>query len=197
MTYRRACSIIAAMAAAFVLSACFTVSQNLPTGTGPVADERLVGAWRGIDSDSGQESDAFLHFLKPEDGKPLRLVWVEDRSYQIYELTTTQIGGKNVFAAKILTPLDKADGEIPDGYYLGFYEITGPTEAKFWLLDAGKVGKLIERGAVKGVKPPRNYDMATLTGTPNELALFLASADGDAARIDEPAVIRRLPPSKK
>jgi hypothetical protein len=195
MTFRRACAVVAAIAAALVLSACFTVSKNAPTGTGPINDERLVGAWRGVDADDGKEADAFLHFQKPDDEKPLRLVWVEDRSYQVYDVTTMVIGGKNVFAAKLLTPLEKTD-EIPDGFYLGFYEFKSPGEARFWLLDAEKVGKLIESGKVKGVRPPGKYDMATLTGSPAELARFLASADAQAARIDEPAAIRRLPPGK-
>jgi hypothetical protein len=195
MTFRRTCAVVAAIAAALVLSACFTVSKNAPTGTGPINDERLVGAWRGVDADDGKEADAFLHFQKPEDDKPLRLVWVEDRSYQVYDVTTMVIGGKNVFAAKLLTPLEKT-GEIPDGFYLGFYEFKSPGEARFWLLDAEKVGKLIDSGKVKGVKPPNKYDMATLTGSPAELARFLASADAQAARIDEPAAIRRLPAGK-
>ncbi len=197
MTFRRACSVVAAIAAAVLLSACFTISKNLPAGTGPINDDRLVGAWRGVDGDSGTDADAFLHFQKPDDNAPLRLVWVEDRNYQVYEVRTMQIGGKNVFAAKLLTPLDKTDGEIPEGYYLGFYEFKSPGEVKFWLLDADKVGKLIESGKVKGVKPPRSYDITTLTGSPTELARFLASADGDAARIDEAATIRRLPAGKK
>jgi hypothetical protein len=65
------------------------------------------------------------------------------------------------------------------------------------MLDATKIGKLIEKGVVKGIKPPRTYDMATLTGSPNELARFLASPEAYAARVDEPARIRRIAPGKK
>jgi hypothetical protein len=192
MTFRRACSVVAAMAVAMLLSACFTVSKNAPTGTGPIADERLIGAWRGLDSGDGKEADAFLHFLKPDKDDPIKLVWVEDRNYQVYEVRTMQIGGKNVFAAKLLTPTAKGEGEFPDGFYLGFYEFKNESEAKFWLLDSQKIGKLIESGKLKGTKAPGKYDIATLTGSPAELARFLASADADAARIDEPATIRRL-----
>ncbi|MDZ4865879.1 MAG: hypothetical protein SGI91_01030 [Alphaproteobacteria bacterium] len=197
MTFRHACSVVAAVVASFVLTACFTVSKNAPKGAGPINDERLIGAWRGVDSDSGEEADdAFLHFQKPKDDGPLRLVWVEDKGYQVYELQTMKIGGKDVFAAKILTPMEKTDGEIPDGYFLGFYEVKG-NEVVFEMLDATKIGKLIEKGVVKGIKPPRTYDMATLTGSPNELARFLASPEAYAARVDEPARIRRIAPGKK
>ena len=197
MTFRRACSVVAALAAALVLSACFTVSKNAPTGAGPINDERLVGAWQGVDADTGETAeDAFLHFQKPSDDAPLRLVWVEDRSYQVYEVRTMKIGGKNVFAAKILTPFEKTDGEIPDGYFRGFYDFRG-SDVVFQMLDADKIGKLIEKGVVKGIKPPRTYDMATLTGSPQELARFLASPDADAARVDEPARIRRISSGKK
>jgi len=197
MTFRHACSVVAAVVAAFALSACFTISKNAPTGAGPINDERLVGAWRGVDADSGkEEEDAFLHFQKPSDDAPLRLVWVEDRNYQVYEVRTMKIAGKNVFAAKLLTPLDKSDDEIPDGYFLGFYDFKGD-DIVFQLLDADKIGKLIEKGVVKGIKPARNYDMAQLTGSPEELARFLASPEADAARIDEPARLRRIARGKK
>lgn len=198
MTFMRACSVVAAVFAAFVLSGCFVVSKNLPAGTGPINDDRLVGAWQGIDNDGGEPDDAYLHFQKPDEDKPLRLVWVEERNYQVYEVTTMRIGNKNVFAATILFPLEKTgDESIPVGIYLGFYEVNANgNEIVFHLLDAEKVGALIQSGAVKGIKPPRKYDMATLTGSPTELARFLASPEADAARA-EPARLRRLMPTKK
>jgi hypothetical protein len=186
---------VAVLLAALLLSGCFVVSQNLPKGDGPIADERLVGAWRGVEAD-GDEADAFLHILKPDGGKPLTLVWVEDRSYQVYEVRTMRIGAKNVFAATIIEPRDAEEKELPRGHYLGFYELKGADQLAFTLLDAEKVGKLIESGKVKGVKPPRKYDMATLTGSPAELARFLASPDADAARVDEPAYLRRIAQAK-
>jgi len=198
MAFRRACSVVAAVFAALVLSGCFVVSKNLPAGTGPINDDRLVGAWQGIDSDSGEPDDVYLHFQKPEEDKPLRLIWIEDRNYQVYELATMRIGNKNVFAATLLTPLEKSRDEIPAGRFLGFYEVNGNgTEVVFHLLDSQKVGELIGRGVVKGIKPPGKYDFATLTGSPAELARFLASPEADAARSDEPARLRRLPPVKK
>src|SRR5262245_27657292 len=114
MTFRHACAVLAAAALSVVLSACFVVSKELPASTGAIADERLVGAWRGLDADDGKDSEAFLHFLKPDRDEPMKLVWVEDRTYQVYEVRTMQVGGKHVFAAKLLTPLGDDDGEIPD-----------------------------------------------------------------------------------
>lgn len=197
MNFRRACSVIAAVCAALILSGCFVVSKNLPAGSGPINDDRLVGDWQGIDGDDGKPSDAYLHFQKYDPQKPLRLVWVEDKSYQVYEVTTMRIGNKNVFAS-VLTGPEEATSEkdMPHGYFIGFYEVNG-NEAVFHLLDAEKVGGLISRGVVKGIKPPGKYDAATLTGSPTELARFLASPEADAARADEPAKIRRLSPAPK
>ena len=198
MTIRRALSFLTAMLAAFVLTGCFVVSQNLPTGAGPVGDPRLVGAWRGLDSDDGKDADAFLHFLKPDRDDPLRLVWVEDRNYQLYEVTTMVIAGKNVFAAKLIGPEEALkDGEVPTGYYLGFYEFVGENKVSFGLLDSEKVGELIAKGRVKGTRKPGKWEMATLTGSSAEIAAFLASPDAQAARMSDPATIRRLTPPLK
>jgi hypothetical protein len=192
MTLQRACSFVLVVLTAVVLSGCFVVSKNLPKGEGPIADERLIGAWRGFDKDDQKDAEAFLHFLKPDRGEPLKLVWVEDRNYQVYEVRTMVIAGKNVFAAKLLTPLlDAKRDEMPDGYYLGYYEMNGD-EVSFNLLEAEKIGELIKAGKVKGTAPLKKYDFATLTGSPAELAAFLASPEAQAAAAEDPAIIHRL-----
>jgi hypothetical protein len=193
MTFRRAFSVLAAMCAALVLSGCFVISQNLPAGSGPIGDPRLVGAWRGFDSDEGKDAEAFLHFLKPDRDEPLKLVWIEDRNYQLYEVSTMVIGGKNVFAAKLIGPAEALkDGDIPTGYYLGFYEFASEDKITFALLDSEKVGELIAKGRLKGTQKPGKYEFATLTGSPAELARFLASPEAQAASMSDPATIRRL-----
>ena len=197
MTFRHACSMAALVVAAFMLSGCFVVSKNLPTGSGPINDERLVGAWRGFDADDQKDAEAYLHFLRPDADKPLRLVWVEGDKFQVYEVRTMVIGGKNVFAATIVEPKMEAEKDgMPAGYYLGFYEFKNENYLVFHLLDAKKVGELIDKGTVKGTKPPREYDMTTLTGSPAELTRFLASPEAQAARIEDPAHLRRLPGKK-
>lgn len=197
MTFRHACSVVAAVVVAFALSGCFVVSKNLPAGAGAAVDERLVGAWRGVDADGGEEHDAFLHFLKPEPNKgPLRLVWVEDQKFQLYDVHTMKIGAKNAFAARLLTPPEDSGDEIPAGYFLGFYDVSG-NEIVFRMLDAEKVGELIAKGRVKGTRPPGKYEIATLTGSPAELAAFLASPAAEGALVNDPAHMRRLTPRKK
>lgn len=190
----RAFSIVAAIAAALALSGCFVVSQNLPAGSGPVGDPRLVGAWRGLDSDDGKDADAFLHFLKVDrDDEPLKLVWVEDRNYQLYEVHTMVIAGRNVFAAKLLGPEEALrEGEMPPGYFLGFYEFQSKDRLTFGLLDSEKIGELISKGRLKGTRKPGKWEMATLTGSPAELARFLASPEAQDARMTDPATLRRL-----
>lgn len=191
MNFWRLMSAAAVACAALLLSGCFVISKNLPAGTQIGADERLVGAWRGFDNDEKKNADAFLHFLAPDKGAPMKLVWVEDRNYQVYEVQTMRIGQKNVFAAKIVTPMAEMRGEIPDGYFVGFYDVKGD-DISFNLLDAEKVGALIQSGKVKGIKPPGKYDFATLTGSPTDLARFLASPEASASLAEEPAHLHRL-----
>lgn len=193
MTFRQAAAALALIAAALVLSGCFVVSKNAPTGSGPINDERLVGAWRGFDADDKKDADAYLHFQRPDPNQPLRLIWVEGDKYQVYDVRTMVIGGRNVFAATIVEPKMEAEKDgVPLGHYLGFYEFQNENNLAFYLLDAKKVGDLIDKGVVKGIKPPRQYDMTTLTGSPAELARFLASPQALAARIEDPAHLRRL-----
>jgi hypothetical protein len=197
MMLRHASAVVAAVLAAIVLSGCFVLSKSLPAGQ-QVIDQRLVGAWGGIDKDDPNDIEAFLHFLKPEGEGPLKLVWVENNNYQVYEVNTFVIGGKNVFAAKLLTPFkDDDDVVIPEGYFLGFYEFNGDDEIAFTLLEADKIGELIKAGKLKGEPGKGKYDFAMLTGSPAELARFLASPEAQAARLEDPAYMRRIPGSRK
>lgn len=190
---RRLAAFAAVFAATLALSGCFVISTNLPAGFGNVADPHLVGAWRGVDADDGKDSDAFLHFQMPNPDKPLHLVWVEDKGYQLYEVRTAVIGKRNVFAAMLLGPQEALkDGDMQRGWFIGFYEYEGADRVTFWLFDSKKVGDLIAKGRLKGTRKPGQWEMATLTGSPQELAAFLASPDAQAARIDEPAKLRRL-----
>ncbi len=197
MTLQRVCLFVLVILAAAALSGCFVLSKNLPTGE-EVTDERLVGAWRGFDEDDQEDADAFLHFLKADKGDPLRLVWVEDRHYQIYEVHTFVIDGKNVFASKLLTPFKEDDEDsIPEGFFLGFYEFDGDNEVIFTLLDAEKINDMIKAGELKGEAGARKYDFVTLTGSPKDIAAFLASPEAEAARVEDPAHIRRISRSNK
>ena len=191
MTFQRACALVLVAFAAIALSGCFVVSKNLPAGK-EQTDERLVGAWRGFDKDDQKDADAFLHFLEPDNEEPLKLVWVEGRNYQVYEVHTFEIGGKNVFASKLLTPMKEGDDAMPEGFFLGFYELKGDDELVFTPLDADKVNDLIKAGKLKGIGAKAKYDFVTLTGSPAELAKFLTSPEAEAAKIDDPAVLRRL-----
>lgn len=180
--------------AALALAGCFVTATNVPGGTGPINDERLEGTWRGVDANSNNDSNAFLTFQRIDEKLPLRLVWVEGKDLQIYDLITRRVGKRDVFAAMMTGPTDQLakmkPGE-PRGYFLGFYEVKGD-RATFHLLESKKIGDLITAGKLKGVPPKGQYDMATLTGSPAELAAFLASPDGQAAQSKEPAILRRI-----
>ncbi len=189
---RRVFAFAAVLFAAVTLSGCFVASQNLPAGTGVTGDQRLVGTWRGFESKEKKDGDAFLSFLKPNPNQPLRLVWVEDDNYQIYEVRTVVIGKSNVFAAKLMGPAEAMKEDAPKGWLLGFYEFHSADKLTFRMLDSEKVGDLIAKGTLKGTRKPGKYEMANLTGSPAELAAFLASADAQAVLSEEPATLRRL-----
>lgn len=198
MTIQRVLSVLAVLCATALLTGCFVVSKNLPAGKA-INDERLVGAWIGVEDDGRIPSNtAFLHFQNQDDpAKPLRLVWVDGKDYQVYEVVTLLVGNRRVFAATLVGPNEaKKDKDMPRGYFLGFYEVNGD-KAVFHMLDSDRVGEMIKRGEVKGFRPPGKYESATLTGTPAELAQFLTSPAADAARVKEPAYLRRLSQENK
>lgn len=192
MSIRHAFAVAASIVAAVFLTGCFVVAKNAPAGSGPINDQRLVGTWRGIDSDGKEDNETFMHFLRKDEKKPLQLVWVDDDTYRVIEFTTMRIGNKNVFSAKIEQPAEMLkEDEIPAGYYLGFYEVNG-NEMSFNLLDAKKVASLIEKGAVKGIKPAKEYGITVLNGSSADITKFMASPEATAAALDEPAKLRRV-----
>jgi hypothetical protein len=188
----RAATAIAFAFAAFVLTGCLVTSKTLPAGSS-IIDDRLVGTWRGV-NDDGKDSDAFLHFMKQAPDKPLRLLWVDDGDYQVYDVTTLVVGKRYVFAAVAAGSAENPPEPVTDdsaGYILGFYEVRD-SEASFSLLDSKKVSELISKGVVKGTPSTSASGNAALDGTPEELAKFLASDQGYGARWEEPAKMRRL-----
>jgi hypothetical protein len=191
---RRIIALATITLATLALTGCFVVATNVPQGTGPINDPRLEGTWRGLDTNGGGDSNAFLTFQRIDEQKPLRLVWVEGKDLQIYDLITRRVGKRDVFAAMMTGPADqlaKMKPDEPRGYFVGFYEVKGD-KVSFHLLDSKKIGDLITNRKLKGTAPKGQYDMATLTGSPAELAAFLASPDGQAAQAKEPAMLRRI-----
>ena len=190
---RRAAALAAIILTTLALTGCFVVTKNVPAGQ-PVLDGRLIGTWRGLDDEGAKETEAFLSFQKYDDHKPLRLVWVEGKGYQLYDVITMRIANRNVFVATLTGPEEALkEKDMAAGHFIGFYELAGDS-LRFWPLDSEKIGKLIQAGKLKGSRGPGKWEMATLTGTPQELAAFLASPDALAAQIDEPAKLRRLTP---
>jgi hypothetical protein len=194
MTILNAIRLSVVLATSLLLSGCFVTSKQMPAGTGPINDDAIVGDWRGLDSDTGKEEQLFIHIQKHDPAQPLRVIFVEDKKYEIYDLRTTQVGNRHVFSAKILEPAE-AVKESHGGSFLGYYEAKGD-EVDFYLLDAKKVSDLIRQHKVRGNAGKDTFDFAELTGSPAELAAFFASNDGWNARVDNAARLRRLPAPK-
>ena len=180
------------VAAAVVLSGCYVATKNLPAGNGPIADERLIGAWQALDENGQPSKDAtFLHFVKSGEDKPLFMVMIDDHVSATYEMHTINVGNKQMFAVRGLSSTNGE--EKPEiNYILGYYEVKG-ADLYFNLLDPKKVKALVHSGKLKGVAEDKDYGKVTLSGSPQELASFFASTD-PATLIggEKPAHARRV-----
>jgi hypothetical protein len=178
-------------AATLLLGGCYVATKNLPAGA-EFIDTQLVGAWEALNEDGKPSGDAtFLHFLKGDEGKPLTVVMVDDHSANTYEMRSIKLGKRQVFALKPLTSTTH-EPQSETNYILGFYEVKGP-DLSFNLLDAKKLKALVEANKVKGVAEKSDYGKVTLTGSPQEVADFLANADlATIVGGEKPARARRL-----
>lgn len=188
---RRAGAIVAVVAAAFVLSACFVVSTVPPKTTG--FDQRLIGFWEGLSD--GKPTGTILQFVEGTDKKEPRMIAAHARGIAVYDLRTLKAGARGgAFAARVMMS-DDPDDNIPDGYLLGLYEIRGNT---LWIsiLNSADVGALVDAGKVKGVKTKGAFFDVTLTGTPEEIAAFLASPDARTSIGEGTILARRMAPPR-
>jgi hypothetical protein len=200
MLLRRLHAAAVVLAATVLLTGCFVASKNLPDGRGPVADQRLVGAWEGIDDgDHNPTTDAVvLTFQMTSPTRPLQLTWSEDNKRLTYDVYTRQYGAHMGFAARLTGPAEaQKEDETNGGYFLGYYEFTPSGEGlMFYLLDKKKVAPLIASGKLNGDPGKSEYAMSILNGSSSDIGRFLASPEAYAARSEDPAKLRRLPPSK-
>lgn len=192
---RRAVSLGLVVAATLVLTGCFVASKNVPAGAGSVADRRLVGSWQGIDDGDHNPTtdDVVLTFRMTTKAKPLRLTWSEGNKRLFYDVYTQKFGAHMGFAAKLTGPAEaQRQDETKGAYYLGYYEFTSSGGLIFQLLDKKKLAGLIASGKLKGSAGNSEHAIAILTGPARELARFLASPAGYAARSENPAMLRHL-----
>jgi len=182
---------IVVLAAAILLSGCYVATQNLPAGSGPPVDDRLIGAWRALDNDGKPTSEAtYLHFVKTGDTS-LTLVLVDNDALTTYDMKSIKVGSRVVFAIKPLTSSKPVEVEEKN-YILGFYDVKGD-DLFFNLLDAKKFKVLVDTHKIKGMSGPKDYDKVTLSASPQELAAFLANTDVKALiGDDKPARAHRL-----
>jgi hypothetical protein len=192
---RRTVSLGFVIAAMLSLTGCFVASINVPKGTGPVADRRLVGSWQGIDDGDHNPTsdDVVLTFRMTTNAKPLRLTWQEGKKRLSYDVYTQKFGRHMGFAAKLTGPAEaQKEDETKGAFYLGYYEFTSSGGLMLYLLDKKKLSGLIASGKLKGSAGKGENDIAILNGSAREVGRFLASAKGFAARSEDPAFLRRL-----
>jgi hypothetical protein len=155
------------------LSGCYVTSRNLPASTGPAVDERLVGAWRALNEDGKPNPSAYLHFLNGADGQPLTFVFIDERNWSAYDLTSLQVGKRRMFAAKQRQAMkDKPE----PNYILGFYEVKGDM-LEFSLINPDTLKAAINAREIKGRIDAKQSDKVILAASPQELATYFANTD--------------------
>lgn len=184
--------ICVAFLAALLLQGCYVVSTVAPKTTG--FDLRLIGFWTGMED--GKPSATVLQFVEGTEKNGPRLVATNPKGVAVLELRTLTLGARHgAFAARSI--MSDGDDSWPDGYVLGFYEFRGKD---LWIdtMSSERVGALVDAGKVKGVKGKGQFFDVTLTGSPEEIAAFLASADARAATGDGEGSLfaRRLAPPR-
>ena len=184
MTVLNALRLSAVLAVSLALSACFVTTQQMPAGTGPINDDALVGKWQGVDGDTNQPQNTFFTITKTGRDAPLHMVMLDDGKQSEYDIRTTQVNGQHILVARVTAP-EEAIKESGGGAYIAYYEAT-PEQLTFYLLDAEKVRAFIKSGKLKGNPGEKQYDIAELTGSPQEVAAFLGSPEGIASRVDGP-----------
>ncbi len=177
-----------AVFAALLLAGCYVTTQKLPATGGPVIDPQLIGTWQAFD-EQGKAEGTYLHFIKTDEKTPLTFVMVDDHSWTVYEMTSLQVGKRQMFAVKqTVAPR----GDKPEhNYIVGFYEIKGD-DLSISLLDTKKVKELIAAHKIKGRVESGDYGKVTLTASPEELAALFATTDIDKLTGDKPAKAHRV-----
>jgi hypothetical protein len=178
------------MIASFVLSGCYVYATVPPAPNGPAFDDRLVGAWFGLDEKGKPVPNAFLHFTKPKDKGPMHMVSAETDDYDVFEVHTAQASSKRVFAVRKIAARVRAETEPDaDKYVLGAYGDT----LVIRVFEPDKLRDAVAASRVRGTAGTGNFASVTLTGSPDEVIRFLASPEADAALSKPHPLARRLP----
>jgi hypothetical protein len=139
MAQNRTRAVAAVVFTAFAMFGCYVDSKNLPDAP-QFLDDRLVGAWQGVDAETNRPVDFYVHFQQLKGQNALRVIGVDntssdvDNGFAVYQLTTLRVGNKHVFAAIGLQAGQETEEHGKSGScVLGFYEVKG-SEAFFYLL---------------------------------------------------------------
>jgi hypothetical protein len=196
MRLRHLYAVIATAVVSLLLSGCYVTSLVPPAKNGAPDDARLVGTWYGLDEHGKHVADAFLHFIKPKDGGPMLMLATGTDEYTVYELHTVQLGANRFFAVRKLHTRDLDAGKAPDKeskeFTLGAYDVRRD-KLVMRLFDTDKIRAAVTAKRVKGEVEKGDFGGVTLTGTPEELSRFLASAEANGALEETRVLARRLP----
>ncbi len=185
-------AVFAAIVLSIALSGCYVYAVAPPAPNGPIVDERLIGAWYGINEKGETVPNAFLHIVKSKNGSPMHVVAAETDDHSVYELHIANASGKRVFAVRKVHPLSTAPSEDATKFMLGVYDVQGDALV-IRIFEAAKVRELVEARRVQGLAPTDAFAAVTLTGSPADVTRFLGSREAEAALSKPLALARRLP----
>jgi len=175
--------IVAALACAFLLTACLPVTSKTPVGTtaGLGADTALYGTWKGHSPDSENKDDGFFHFMQAKDGSITAAVIMargnSDDGWTIFSARTATLG-RNRFINAVET-FDKdapAEGDLKNANIPLLYVVKGHT-LTLYLLDEDKTKEAVKAGKLKGIIEPGENGDVQITSEPAELDAFMATPE--------------------
>ena len=186
----RSLRLLAALAFALTLGACFPPTTSHPVGATavPVPDPALLGVWKGQRPDTEGERGAYFHFLARMDGT-ITAVMVQtgkepDGDYAVFTLTTVRLGANRFMNATLLSSDGKPE-DGPHGTVPVLYRIDAKGTLTLFLMDEAATKAAIKAGKIKGTVEDGSMGDATITAEPAVLDKFLQSPAG-LALFDKP-----------
>lgn len=188
-----------AIAAAFLLSACYPPITTHPVGTtaGITNDAALAGLWRGKSDTAGDNRDIYFHFL-PQGDNSMTVVMVQagtqpDGDWSVASVTTATLGNNHIMNAQMQFSDGKPDDDEPaNGTVPVLYRFEGPNRVMLYLMDEDATKAAIRAHAITGTVEEGQFGDATITAPPKELDTFMASRRGAGLFREHFATLTRI-----
>ena len=182
----RSFRLLAALALALTLGACYPPTTSHPVGTtaGFKNDPALVGLWKSTPPDK-TERGTYVHFLPRLDGT----IWAimvqtgdqPDGDWYYVTLTTVRLGASRFANARILIGDGTTEGsDLQKGTVPTLYRFNAKGQMLLFMMDEKAVKAAILSGKIKGTVEKGEMGDAVITAEPAALDKFLQTPAGPA-----------------